>query len=145
MLKPGETAPDFAVGTETLHQILAQRRAVVYFFPKAFTPGCTRESVQFRRDFERLWAAGCAVVGVSTDDQDTSDRFRQELDLPFPLVGDPDGAIVKAYKVRWPLIGFAQRVTYVIGQDKTITVARHDELRAGRHSVAVCKAIVPGR
>jgi thioredoxin-dependent peroxiredoxin len=145
MLKPGEPAPDFAVGAETLHQILAQRRAVVYFFPKAFTPGCTRESLSFRRDFERLWAAGCAVVGVSTDDQQTSDSFRLSLDLPFPLVGDPDGAIVKAYKVRWPLVGFAQRVTYVIERDKTIAVARHDELRAGRHSKAVCRAVVPER
>jgi len=145
MLKPGETAPDFTAGAETLHQILAQRRAVVYFFPKAFTPGCTRESLQFRRDFERLWAAGYAVIGVSTDDQATSDRFRQELDLPFPLVGDPDGAIVKAYKVRWPLVGFAQRVTYVVEQDRSIAVARHDELRAAGHSAAVCRAVAPGR
>jgi peroxiredoxin len=143
MLKPGDAAPDFAVGTETLHQILAQRRAVVYFFPRAFTPGCTRESLQFRRDYERLWAAGCAVVGVSTDDQGTSDRFRQTLDLPFPLVGDADGAIVRAYQVRWPLIGFAQRVTYVIGPERTIEMARHDELRAGRHAKAVCRAVLP--
>lgn len=145
MLRPGEKAPDFAVGTETLHQILVQRRAVVYFFPKAFTPGCTRESLQFRRDFQRLWAAGCAVVGVSTDDQATNDRFRQSLDLPFPLVGDPGGAIVKAYDVRWPLVGFAQRVTYVIEQDGTVTMARHDELRMGRHANAACRAVVPAR
>jgi thioredoxin-dependent peroxiredoxin len=143
MLKPGDVAPDFAVGTETLYQILSQRRAAVYFFPKAFTPGCTRESGDFREQFERLWAAGCAVVGVSTDDQATNDRFRASLNLPFPLVGDADGTLVRAYRVRWPLVGFAQRVTYLIGQDRRIELATHSELRSGKHAHAVCRAVLP--
>jgi thioredoxin-dependent peroxiredoxin len=143
MLKPGDLAPDFVAGTETLHQILVHRRAAVYFFPKAFTPGCTRESGDFRQHFERLWAAGCAVIGISTDDQETNDRFRESLNLPFPLVGDPDQKIVRAYDVRWPLVGFAQRVTYIVGQDRHIEMARHNELRAGRHAHAVCRAVVP--
>jgi peroxiredoxin Q/BCP len=143
MLKPGDLAPDFLVGAEALHQILAHRRAAVYFFPKAFTPGCTRESADFRRHFERLWAAGCAVVGVSTDDQDTNDRFRDSLNLPFPLVGDPEQTIVRAYDVRWPLVGFAQRVTYIVGTDRRIEMAQHHELRAGRHAHAVCRAVIP--
>ena len=145
MLKPGDPAPDFPVGDETLYQILAQRKVAVYFFPKAFTPGCTRESGDFREQFDRLWAAGCGVVGVSTDDQETNDRFRASLNLPFPLVGDPDRRIVAAYDVRWPLIGYAQRVTYVVGQDRRIEMARHSELRAGRHAADVCRAVLPAK
>jgi peroxiredoxin len=145
MLKPGDVAPDFKIGNETLYQILAQRRVAVYFFPKAFTPGCTRESGDFREQFESLWNASCAVVGVSTDDQETNDRFRASLDLPFPLVGDPDGAIVRAYDVRWPLVGFAQRVTYLVGQDRRIELARRSELKAGAHADAVCRVVLPGR
>jgi thioredoxin-dependent peroxiredoxin len=142
MLKPGETAPDFAVADETLYGILKVRRAVLYFFPKAFTPGCTRESLEFRREFERLWAAGYAVIGISTDDQGTSDRFRASLDLPFPLVGDAVGEICRSYRVRWPIVGFAQRVTYVIDRDGRIELARHDELRAGRHAHDVCRTVL---
>jgi peroxiredoxin len=145
MLKPGDVAPDFAVGSETLYQILAQRRAAVYFFPKAFTTGCTRESGDFRDQFDRLQTHGCTVIGVSTDDQATNDRFRESLKLPFPVVGDPDGAIVRAYGVRWPIIGFAKRVTYVIGQDRRVEMVRHSELGASGHAPAVCRLVLDSR
>jgi thioredoxin-dependent peroxiredoxin len=78
------------------------------------------------------------VVGVSRDSQETNDRFRKSLDLPFPLVGDPKGRITTAYKVRWPIIGLARRVTYVVGPDRRIRLAYHSELDATAHVGEVC-------
>jgi peroxiredoxin Q/BCP len=142
MLEVGEVAPDFAVGSETLYGLLAKGPAIVYFFPRAFTPGCTRESIAFGEAFDRLSTKGCTVVGVSTDDQAKSDAFRKSLSLPFALVGDADGTIARAYRVRWPILGFAQRVTYVIGPDRRVTQARHQERRAEQHVATACRAVL---
>jgi peroxiredoxin len=73
------------------------------------------------------------VIGVSADSQETSDSFCESLRLPFPLVGDPQGHLLRAYKVRWPVIGMAQRVTYVIGKDRKIRMAWHDERDVEEH------------
>jgi peroxiredoxin Q/BCP len=81
------------------------------------------------------------VVGVSKDAQETSDRFRESLKLPYPLVGDPDGAILRSYRVRWPLLGLAQRVTYLVGRDRKIRLAIHRELDIEAHTDGVCRAL----
>jgi peroxiredoxin Q/BCP len=78
------------------------------------------------------------VVGVSKDPQETSDRFRRSLDLPYPLVGDAKGAILRAYKVRWPLVGLARRVTYVVGRDRKIRQALHSEFDIDSHLAMSC-------
>lgn len=78
------------------------------------------------------------MIGVSLDSQETSERFRESLDLPYPLVGDPKGTILRAYGARWPIIGLAQRVTYIINRDKTIRVAHHRELDIDSHIKRVC-------
>ena len=141
MLKPGDEAPDFAVGADTLHGLLAQGPVVVFFFPKAFTPGCTKEAGEFRERFEELRKGGGTVIGVSTDPQPKVDRFRRELNLPFPMVGDPEGAIVRAYEVRWPVVGWARRVTFVIGADRRVIVAYHSELHFDEHAARACTAV----
>jgi thioredoxin-dependent peroxiredoxin len=82
------------------------------------------------------------VVGVSRDDQETNDRFRQSLDLPYPLVGDPDGKICSDYKVNWPIIGRSKRVTYLIGSDRLVRLALHNELNMDAHAEQAC-AFVP--
>jgi peroxiredoxin Q/BCP len=81
------------------------------------------------------------VVGISADSQETNDRFRRSLDLPFPLVGDPEGTILRAYRVRWPLIGLAQRVTYAVGQNARILLAFHSELNVSAHAAKACDAV----
>jgi len=73
------------------------------------------------------------VVGVSKDRQEVSDRFRESLGLPYPLLGDPEGAILRASKVRWPLIGLARRVTYVVGRNRKVRLAFHSELDIEAH------------
>ena len=78
-------------------------------------------------------------MGVNADSQEANDRFRESLDLPFSLVGDPAGAILKAYKVRWPVIGIAQRVTYVIGRDGKILSAYRNERDMTAHAAQACE------
>ena len=139
MLKRGDVAPDFPIGERTLYQSLDTQTMVVFFFPKAFTPGCAREAGAFGREFENLRKAGCEVVGVSHDSQQVNDRFRASLQLPYALVGDPDGRVLRDYKVRWPMVGLAQRVTYVVGRDRRIRLAFHNEFQMDAHASQACQ------
>ena len=81
------------------------------------------------------------MVGVSTDRQAVSDRFRGELCLPFALVGDSDGSIARAYAVRWPVIGLAHRATFLIGRDKTVELAFESQFDIGAHLARVRQAL----
>jgi thioredoxin-dependent peroxiredoxin len=141
MIEAGTVAPDFRVGDRSLYEVLGDGAVVVFFFPKAFTPGCTKEANGFRREYEKLKLSGCEVVGVSRDDQATNDRFRESLGLPYPLVGDPGGTITSAYKVDWPLIGRAKRTTFLIGRDRHVRLAFHDEFKMDAHSNQACTAV----
>lgn len=66
--------------------------------------------------------------------QPTAERFRASLDLPFPLVGDPRGQITRAYGVRWPLVGLARRVSFLIGRDRKVLSALHSERDVEAHA-----------
>jgi peroxiredoxin Q/BCP len=81
------------------------------------------------------------VIGISGDSQETNDRFRTGLNLPFPLVGDPEGNILRAYRVRWPLLGLAQRVTYAVSQKGRILLAFHSELNPSAHAAKAREAV----
>ena len=76
---------------------------------------------------------------MSQDSQERNEEFRKSLELPYPLVGDPGGTILRAYKVRWPIVGLAQRVSYVIGRDRKIQNALHSELAVDSHVAAACE------
>lgn len=73
------------------------------------------------------------MIGVSADTPETSERFRCSLELPYPMVGDPEGRILRAYGVRWPLIGLARRATYVIGKDRKVRLAFRSERDVDGH------------
>jgi len=93
---------------------------VLFFFPRAFTPGCRVETAAFRDSHAELRQLGAFVVGVSTDDAPTQCRFADFMRAPFPLIADPRGEITRAYDVRWPLLNIAKRVTFVIGPSQII-------------------------
>ena len=141
MLHMGTVAPDFAIGESSLYKVLEGGPAVVFFFPKAFSPICTREAKEFRREFERLQRSHCSVVGVSGDSQEVNDRFKKSLDLPYPLVGDPDGTILRAYDVSWPILGMSQRITYVISTKRQIRVHFHSEFQFDAHVAKACEGV----
>ena len=141
MLKVGDTAPDFQVGALSLYRLLEDRAVAVYFFPRAFTPGCTKESKGFGEAYDELRAQGCEIVGVSTDAQEKSDQFKQHLCLPFVLVGDADGRIAQAYGVRIPVIGIARRVTYLVGRDRKVALAIESNFAIEKHLAAIRTAL----
>ncbi len=100
-LEVGDAAPSFKqpdhTGTQVSNRDLAGSRAVIYFYPKAFTPGCTTESCDFRDNYRAFQAAGYEILGVSPDPVDRLEAFRQEHDLPVPLLSDPDHKMAEAF------------------------------------------------
>lgn len=102
-LTAGVTAPDFTLAdAEGRTVALADyrgRNVVVYFYPKAATPGCTTEACDFRDSLSALDAAGYAVIGVSPDSVDEIRAFAQAESLTFPLLADSDAAVARAWGV----------------------------------------------
>lgn len=100
-LKVGDPAPDFALPDQhgqTLRLAdLRGRRVVLYFYPKADTPGCTTQACSLRDAREPLDAAGAAVVGISPDRPAAQARFDTKYELGFPLLSDPDHEVAEAY------------------------------------------------
>jgi peroxiredoxin len=134
-MKPGDAAPAFtaqaAVGGEeftfSLADALKKGPVVLYFFPKAFTKGCTAEAHEFAEAAARYKAAGATLIGMSADDIGTLHKFStQECAAKFPVAADPDLKIIKSYDtVLTTKSGatVADRVSYVIGQDGKIAYA----------------------
>ncbi|HJO89018.1 MAG: thioredoxin-dependent thiol peroxidase [Alphaproteobacteria bacterium] len=102
-IQPGDTAPDFTLATDSGGEIMLSdlrgNKVILYFYPKDLTPGCTKESCDFRDalpDFKRIDAA---IIGISRDSVDRHDRFKAKYELNFPLAADEEGAVCKAYGV----------------------------------------------
>jgi peroxiredoxin len=124
MLKTGDVAPEIdAVTTDGKRFVLSEATGlctVIYFYPRAFTPGCTAEAEHFRDNRAELLLAGAEIVGISTDDGATQCRFAETIGTRFPLIADANGAIAASFGVRWPILGLARRVTFVVGTDRRI-------------------------
>lgn len=100
-LEPGQQAPDFSApdqtGTVRTRDEFAGRKLVIYFYPAAFTPGCTTESCDFRDRHDVLSARGYEILGVSPDAPDRLGEFKAEYELPFDLLSDPDNTMASAF------------------------------------------------
>jgi peroxiredoxin Q/BCP len=100
-LEPGDRAPDFTRadhdGNEVSLGDFTGSKLVIYFYPKAFTAGCTTESCDFRDNYQVFRNAGWEVVGVSPDPVGKLSEFKDESDLPFPLLSDEDHSMADAY------------------------------------------------
>jgi len=136
-LKVGDRAPEIdAVASDGKRFVLSEQGGlctVVYFYPKAFTPGCTAETRLFNDNFNEILLAGANIVGISTDDPDTQCRFAGDLSLRFPLIADKDKRIASAYGVLWPLVGVAQRYTFVVSPQMQVEAVFHHELSMRQH------------
>ncbi len=101
MLEPGDDAPQFTLpnqdGEDVSLDELPGEYAVVYFYPRADTPGCTTEACSFRDDWDTYEEAGVSVVGISDDPVEDLADFREKYDLPFDLLSDEDGEVSEAY------------------------------------------------
>src|SRR5262245_41727848 len=116
------------------------RTLVIYFYPKDFTPGCTREACTFRDAREELVGLYDAeLVGVSRDAPETHARFREHHGLPFPLVSDADGSITKAFGATLlrGLVPVSRRVTYVVDGEGVVRGVFDNMFQAERHVAEV--------
>ena len=146
MLQVGDQAPEIAVHTDTGESFrlssLQGQRVVLYFYPKADTPGCTVEACEFRDGLPAFAGKGAAVVGVSPDKPAAQAKFKQKYDLPFTLLADEEKAAAHAYGV-WKeknmygrkVMGI-ERTTFVIGPDGRIEKI-YGKVKAKGHAAAV--------
>ncbi len=92
---------------------------LVYFYPKADTPGCTTEACSVRDSIESLKARGVEVLGVSEDKPEAQKHFREKYHLPFVLIADADGAVARAFGVP-TFLGFAKRQSFLVKDGKIV-------------------------
>jgi peroxiredoxin Q/BCP len=150
MLKIGDQAPDVTLltdsGVEFRLADLKGKRVVVYFYPRADTPGCTTEACEFRDDIKKFAKKGVAVVGVSPDKPAAQAKFKQKYDLPFTLLADEDKAAAQAFGV-WKeknmygkkVMGI-ERSTFVVGADGKIEKI-YGKVKAKGHAGAVLEEL----
>ena len=139
MLKTGDTAPDFSLLDQTgekvtLSELLKAGPVVLFFYPKAMTPGCTKESCHFRDlagEFAELHAQR---VGISADTVDKQAAFDGKHTLGYPLLSDPDRAVAAGFGVKRPGPIMNKRATFVIGADRKILSAMSSELNMDLHA-----------
>jgi peroxiredoxin Q/BCP len=117
-LEVGDEVPDVVsrddAGREVhLRELCGDGFALVYFYPKADTPGCTAQACSLRDDFAALQDRGVRVVGVSSDSPEAQARFRKKFNLPFPLLADVDHAVAKGFGVRL-LLGMTHRQSFLV-------------------------------
>ena len=138
-MKVGDLVDDFEAtdqhGTpRRLGELLSEGPLVLYFYPKAFTPGCTREACHFRDVAAELREAGGHAVGISADGVDRQAAFDSKHGLGFPLLSDPDRHIARIFGVKRPGPLFNKRATFVIDTDRRVLAAISSELNMNVHA-----------
>ena len=151
-LAPGDEAPDFTLPDADGNQVslskLRGQRVIVYFYPAAMTPGCTKEACDFTAALPELSAGGVAVLGISPDPPAKLARFRDQEHLTFPLLSDPDKAVHQAYGAYGEKVNYGKtimgviRSTFVIGPGGTVEKALYGVKATGhvdrlRHDLGI--------
>ena len=142
-LTVGQVAPDFTLestqGPVTLSQLVAdsERGVIVYFYPKASTPGCTTEACDFRDNLNSLKGAGYTVVGISADRMPALEKFAAKQSLNFPLASDPDHTVLGPWGAWGEKKNYGKiftgiiRSTVVVGTDGTVELAQYNVKATG--------------
>ncbi|WP_163547303.1 thioredoxin-dependent thiol peroxidase [Candidatus Frankia nodulisporulans] len=141
-LSAGDPAPLFTLSDAEEREVSLEsyrgRRVVVYFYPAASTPGCTKQACDFRDNLALLGDAGIDVLGISPDKPAKLAKFRDAQSLTFPLLSDPDRSVLAAYGAFGEKTMYGKktvgviRSTFVIGADGAIEVAQYN-VRATGH------------
>jgi peroxiredoxin Q/BCP len=139
-VRTGDTAPDFELPDETgtkrrLTDLLAGGPVVLFFYPAAMTPGCTKESCHFRDLAGEFADLGAQRVGISADEVEKQHEFAARHSLGYPLLSDPDRAVASAFGVKrgLPLLP-NRRVTFVIDTDRTVLEVVKSEVNMDAHA-----------
>jgi peroxiredoxin Q/BCP len=140
-LQPGDRAPEFTLpdadGKEVSLADLRGHKVIVYFYPAASTPGCTKQACDFRDNLASLQSAGYAVLGISPDTAAKQARFRDEEGVNFPLLCDPSREVLDAYgaygekQLYGKTVTGVIRSTFVIDEDGTVEQAQYNVKATG--------------
>ena len=138
MLKIGDKAPDFQLPTATgeifrLSQALQQNNVVLYFYPKDDTRGCTAQACSFRDQYDVFRENNAEVVGISSDDIQSHQRFSTKHQLPFTLLSDSKGEVRKLLRVPRTMGIVPGRVTYLIDKAGIVRYAFNSQLKPLEH------------
>jgi len=146
----GASAPDFTAkaslgGKEfdfSLAEALKKGPVVLYFYPAAFTRGCTYEANEFAKAADSFAALGATVIGVSHDDIGKLDKFSvSECNSKFAVASDPDGTVIKAFDAKMSmLLSYANRTSYVIAPDGKVIFA-YSDLNPDKHVELTLQAV----
>ena len=138
-MRPGDPVPDFELPAQDgrpvrLSEELKRGPVILFFYPRAMTPGCTKESCHFR-DLEAEFAAvGATRLGISADPIDRQRQFSEKHGFDFPLLSDPERAVARMYGVKRPGPLFNKRATFVIGRDGLLLARISSEVDMARHA-----------
>lgn len=137
MLKIGDRVPDVEVSTsggDTLRlSSLRGQPYVLFFYPKAFTRGCTIETRRFAQFAEQIEELGAVLLGASINDAERQSSFAAETGATFPLLADTRGDLARAFGVKRPMLPVAKRVTYVVDEKGKIEAVFEIEFRYEEH------------
>ena len=149
-LETGQSAPAFTLNEHTGRPVslsdFAGRNLVIFFYPAAMTPGCTKEACDFRDSLVRLQQAGYDVVGISPDKPEKLAAFAAKESLTYPLLSDPDRAVMDAYGAYGEKMLYGKKVTgvirstIVVGPDGTVALPKYN-IKATGHVASLSKAL----
>jgi peroxiredoxin Q/BCP len=140
-LAPGDPAPDFTLTSDTGEQVslagLRGRKVIVYFYPAAMTPGCTKQACDFTDSLDALRGEGYEVLGISPDKPEKLAKFRERDALTITLLSDPDKAVLEAYgafgekKMYGKTVQGVIRSTFVVDEEGKVEVAQYNVKATG--------------
>jgi peroxiredoxin Q/BCP len=140
-LAPGEKAPAFSLpdadGKTVKLSDFKGRKVIVYFYPAASTPGCTKEACDFRDNLSELKDAGLDVIGISPDKPEKLAKFRDNEQLTFPLLSDPDRVVLEKWGAYGEKMIYGRAVrgvirsSFVVNEHGRIDVAQYNVKAAG--------------
>jgi len=145
MLEKGTKAPSFSVKDHNGNTVsladFAGKKIVLWFYPKADTPGCTIEGKGFRDDYEKFTEKNTVILGVSLDNETDNKAFAEKFNFPYPLLCDVNHEIALAYKaVKGPQDEYASRIIFVIDENGNILEAI-SQVDTKTHSGDLCSRV----
>ena len=148
-LKENEPAPDFTLPSTsgksfTLSKDLNNKPCILYFYPKDFTAGCTKEACQFRDTFDVFRNVDIEVIGISRDNIESHLRFKKQYKLPFELLSDGSGKVAGLYKALVPVIGMTRRITYLLDKNHRIAAVFESMFDAEKHIATMVEKVKSG-